>query len=187
MDNEILLKYLYTKTGRRTAKGPILFEGGDANLYGYAFQDPVNFLDLRGHQACWISESPELTDYYIGLGLENGNLLTRGEKPNDLSWRNAEHYLYAYDTVSKNPLMHVPLVYASILYSLAKTPLFIFGIPGNQTPPSNAEMQMGLEGAHDGLREAMGIGGPRYGQNGDYSKKPPPSPGKIYCDCGDNQ
>ena len=29
------------ETGRWTAKDPILFEGGDANLYGYVLQDPV--------------------------------------------------------------------------------------------------------------------------------------------------
>ena len=30
------------ETGRWTAKDPILFNGGDTNLYGYVLQDPVN-------------------------------------------------------------------------------------------------------------------------------------------------
>ncbi|XAK01767.1 RHS repeat-associated core domain-containing protein [Vandammella animalimorsus] len=36
------------ETGRWTAKDPILFNGGDSNLYGYVLQDPVNFVDPEG-------------------------------------------------------------------------------------------------------------------------------------------
>lgn len=36
------------ETGRFTAKDPILFQGGDTNLYGYAFNDPVNLSDPSG-------------------------------------------------------------------------------------------------------------------------------------------
>jgi RHS repeat-associated protein len=35
-------------TGRWTSKDPILFEGGDTNLYGYVLQDPVNGIDPSG-------------------------------------------------------------------------------------------------------------------------------------------
>ncbi len=34
--------------GRWTAKDPILFNGGDTNLYGYVMQDPVNWIDSSG-------------------------------------------------------------------------------------------------------------------------------------------
>jgi len=34
--------------GRWTAKDPILFAGGDTNLYGYVLNDPVNFVDPWG-------------------------------------------------------------------------------------------------------------------------------------------
>jgi RHS repeat-associated protein len=34
--------------GRWTARDPIGFAGGDTNLYGYVFSDPVNFVDLLG-------------------------------------------------------------------------------------------------------------------------------------------
>ena len=36
------------QTGRWTAKDPILFEGGDSNLYGYVLADPVNLIDPNG-------------------------------------------------------------------------------------------------------------------------------------------
>jgi len=36
------------ETGRWTAKDPILFQGGDTNLYGYVLNDPVNFVDPNG-------------------------------------------------------------------------------------------------------------------------------------------
>ncbi len=36
------------ETGRWTAKDPIRFEGGDANLYTYVLNDPVNFIDSEG-------------------------------------------------------------------------------------------------------------------------------------------
>ncbi len=34
--------------GRWTAKDPILFEGGDTDLYGYVLNDPINFVDPLG-------------------------------------------------------------------------------------------------------------------------------------------
>ena len=37
--------------GRWTAKDPILFAGGDTNLYGYVVSDPINFIDFRGRYA----------------------------------------------------------------------------------------------------------------------------------------
>ena len=36
------------ETGRWTARDPIGFAGGDSNLYGYVFSDPVNFVDPSG-------------------------------------------------------------------------------------------------------------------------------------------
>ncbi|MNK07404.1 tRNA(Glu)-specific nuclease WapA precursor [compost metagenome] len=37
-----------SEIGRWTSKDPILFNGQDANLYGYVFNDPVNFVDPSG-------------------------------------------------------------------------------------------------------------------------------------------
>lgn len=39
------------ETGRWTAKDPILFNGGDTNLYGYVLNDPVNAIDPAGENA----------------------------------------------------------------------------------------------------------------------------------------
>ena len=36
------------ETGRWTAKDPTLFAGGDANLYGYVLEDPINGIDPSG-------------------------------------------------------------------------------------------------------------------------------------------
>jgi hypothetical protein len=42
------------ETGRWTAKDPLLFEGGDTNLYAYALGDPVNRMDPTGRSsAVW--------------------------------------------------------------------------------------------------------------------------------------
>ncbi|HSN99015.1 MAG TPA: RHS repeat-associated core domain-containing protein, partial [Candidatus Nanopelagicales bacterium] len=39
------------ETGRWTAKDPLLFEGGDTNLYVYALGDPVNRVDYTGRSS----------------------------------------------------------------------------------------------------------------------------------------
>ena len=36
------------ESGRWTTKDPILFKGGDTNLYGYVQNDPINFVDPSG-------------------------------------------------------------------------------------------------------------------------------------------
>jgi RHS repeat-associated protein len=55
------------ETGRWTVKDPLLFEGGDTNLYAYALGDPVNRVDPNGRDS--------VADYFCFLG---GLLLNGG-------------------------------------------------------------------------------------------------------------
>jgi RHS repeat-associated protein len=61
--------------GRWTANDPILFSGGDTNLYGYVLNDPVNSVDLwglelisaeEGQQIIDVAKSWEKTPYLFG-------------------------------------------------------------------------------------------------------------------------
>ncbi|MEJ8292154.1 RHS repeat-associated core domain-containing protein [Delftia tsuruhatensis] len=57
------------ETGRWTAKDPILFEGGDANLYGYVLQDPVNWIDATGLcRSYWDRYLNHLNEYLVNVG-----------------------------------------------------------------------------------------------------------------------
>ena len=49
------------ETGRWTAKDPILFAGGQTNLYGYVMDDPVNGVDLNGLLVVAVSAGAEST------------------------------------------------------------------------------------------------------------------------------
>ncbi|GBC59957.1 hypothetical protein DENIS_0899 [Desulfonema ishimotonii] len=80
-------------TGRWTAKDPILFAGGDTDLYGYCLNDPVNLTDpeglifgstvaklvgkIMGRSAQEITTVGQLSDAAISIGIE-----TSGQSPN---------------------------------------------------------------------------------------------------------
>jgi RHS repeat-associated protein len=51
------------RTGRWTAKDPILFEGGDGNLDRHVLQDPVNYVDAPGTMA-------SMADFYAARSLD---------------------------------------------------------------------------------------------------------------------
>ena len=56
------------EVGRWTSKDPIRFGGGDSNLYGYVFADPVNFIDPTGLWA-WGDPLPQgVVDAAAGFG-----------------------------------------------------------------------------------------------------------------------
>ncbi|MHB9124295.1 MAG: RHS repeat domain-containing protein, partial [Thermoanaerobaculia bacterium] len=67
-------------TGRWTTKDPILFEGGDTNLYGYAFSDPINFLDPNGLAGCKVPKGP------AGANVVRNSLEAEDKGPDDASW-----------------------------------------------------------------------------------------------------
>ncbi|WP_374029434.1 RHS repeat-associated core domain-containing protein [Bdellovibrio bacteriovorus] len=64
------------EVGRWTSKDPILFAGGDTNLYGYTFNDPINFIDPRGTDACVMNQSTGTVictnDFGDIVGISNG-------------------------------------------------------------------------------------------------------------------
>ncbi|MCI0615447.1 RHS repeat-associated core domain-containing protein, partial [bacterium] len=64
-------------TGRWTAKDPILFEGGDLNIYQYVLSDPINLFDPDGlkccnrsfaecHNRCFNRFAPGFLEFFIG-------------------------------------------------------------------------------------------------------------------------
>ncbi len=81
------------ETGRWTAKDPIGFGGGDANLYGYVEGDPVNLVDPSGLAVEWCHAVADLPGNYFGiehwwlrtaskeagLGQRGGNVPAEGE------------------------------------------------------------------------------------------------------------
>jgi len=61
-------------TGKWTAKDPILFAGGDSNLYGYVLGDPVGLVDPWG--LLWGDEAGQAAlKYWINKQLSTGNAL----------------------------------------------------------------------------------------------------------------
>ena len=60
------------ETGRWTAKDPILFKGGDSNLFGYVKQDPISKVDPSGRVAIALPFIPVIitgVDIAIGAGI----------------------------------------------------------------------------------------------------------------------
>jgi RHS repeat-associated protein len=68
------------QTGRWTSKDPIRFAGGDTNLYGYTFNDPVNWIDSDG-------ELPTLPQGFVDFsaGLGDALLLGFGDELRELA------------------------------------------------------------------------------------------------------
>ena len=55
--------------GRWATRDPLGFAGGDTNLYGYALQDPVNLIDLKGKDPVLAAAGAAIG---LGVGLING-------------------------------------------------------------------------------------------------------------------
>jgi len=57
--------------GRWTSKDPILFAGGQANLYVYVGGDPINFIDPSGLFPLSQCAKDKLAPFFPGLNLDN--------------------------------------------------------------------------------------------------------------------
>lgn len=161
-------------TGRWTTKDPILFAGG-YNLYVYASNDPVNRVDLSGLRSDEFYQfqneaglptrpsSPAFGER-LAEGLLRGSpgsfeawnraRMTRDANFNDVvvpgtaseEWRNAEHYLWAYDSTSHG-------------HSLAFELFIVWGYSGwklfddDDSPPTFDELNCGISGAYRGAED----------------------------------
>jgi len=67
-------------TARWTAKDPIKFNGGDSNLYGYVFGDPVNWIDPEGERG-FKSFVTQLV-FIVGQAISDGDLFEESFKWN---------------------------------------------------------------------------------------------------------
>jgi uncharacterized protein RhaS with RHS repeats len=57
------------ETGRWTARDPILFAGGDTNLYGYVLNDPINRIDPSGLAFVdWVQGTLDVIGLIPGFG-----------------------------------------------------------------------------------------------------------------------
>ena len=68
--------------GRWTAKDPILFAGGDMDLYGYVLNDPINFIDPKG--MIWVTTNSDhhaISNWYRGALMYVTELIGVGMKP----------------------------------------------------------------------------------------------------------
>ena len=72
------------ETGRWTSKDPILFNGGDTNLYGYVLNDPVNLVDPSGNcPACATGAVGAIVG--AGAALANSSSCSFGGKAIDIN------------------------------------------------------------------------------------------------------
>jgi len=95
------------ETGRWTAKDPILFAGGDSNLYGYVSNDPVNFLDTEGTKSSLIQNCKENVNRFIKwIG---SAVAIKGSQQciNDAD-KSGEIIMNCFDAMDKLPINMVP-------------------------------------------------------------------------------
>ncbi|WP_343292926.1 RHS repeat-associated core domain-containing protein [Vandammella animalimorsus] len=97
------------ETGRWTAKDPILFDGGDSNLYGYVLQDPVNWIDPDGLEA-ELSRNAMFAQIKRELGIPN-NVIPETVKVQFYDGNKNNLYRIFKDPGAKIPLMSREYIY----------------------------------------------------------------------------
>jgi len=134
------------QTGRWTAKDPILFEGGDTNLYGYVLGDPVNGIDPYGLNPSFI--------FVLDL-LEVGKILDRNQRDlRKLPWQDGlDNYFHCKATCEVAKKGNGLSIYALHLGDIREfmTEHFTWGNPRWATPKACEEdrqsNQAGVGGA----------------------------------------
>ncbi len=104
------------ETGRWTAKDPILFAGGDTDLYGYCLNDPVNWVDPDGLAKLTITRpeqhpggqkhihwGTEKSGGRDGGAVNQNGTFRHGEKPPDKIYELIKKYYPDF-------LLHYPLI-----------------------------------------------------------------------------
>lgn len=71
------------RVGRWSARDPILFGGGDSNLYAYAFGDPINFRDADGRDAIHVVYDGYPIDTGLGFDAPFGHAAVVAVNPED--------------------------------------------------------------------------------------------------------
>ncbi len=109
--------------GRWTAKDPIRFAGGDSNLYGYVFWDPVNFIDPLGLMKLptnpdglpsdWTNDPSHRDPNGSRWRHPNGDILDfhdgrPGERPGQDGWREKDHWHHNKDKKHLDPGDEIP-------------------------------------------------------------------------------
>ena len=146
-------------TGRWTAKDPIRFRGGQANLYQYVFSDPINMIDPSGLAALGVCLARDYLDRFgdpdAAWQEAYNDRLREGMHLEEL--RNAEHYLWANNQVSQNSYNWGPMLVNTTGYHALKFWTNVsdywldFGSPFEHTNPTFDELRAGYEGANDAL------------------------------------